>query len=97
MSKVKVRSVYEQVEKGIFVEGFAYTSEEKDSYDIAVAFAGVQRGAFYEVKYVVKKRIEEIQNESIPLFVDYPEMVEMFQNDVKKLQSMVDAFERLGL
>lgn len=97
MNKTEALSVYEQVEQGTFVEGFAYTSKESDNYEVAVSFAGVDRSAFFEVGYLAKARIKELKEVNIPLFAEHPEMVEIYQNEIKRLESMLNAFERLGL
>lgn len=97
MSKIKVRSVYEQVQKNVFAEGFAYTSKEDGNYEVAVALQGVERSAFFDIAWIVEKRIKEIREVLIPLFADELSMIDLYQREIEKLQSFVDATKRIGL
>jgi hypothetical protein len=97
MSKVKVRSVYEQVEQGIFVEGFAYASEEQGNYEVAVALQGVERGDFFEIVWTLEAHIKDIRENKMVLFADHPEMLDIYSREIAKLQRFIDAVKRLGL
>jgi hypothetical protein len=53
------KSIYELVRCGEFVEGYAYTSEKKGDFTIAISLTGLTRSGVSKISHLVQIEIDE--------------------------------------
>jgi hypothetical protein len=53
------KTVYELVRSGEFVEGYAYTSEKKGDFTIAISLTGLTRSGIYKITNLLQTEIDE--------------------------------------
>lgn len=88
----KGKSIYELVQSGEFVEGYAYTSEVKGDFTIAISLTGLTRSGLYKVTELLRAEIDETKANLAG--TSNKVLIKIYKSDLVELVKVLEAIER---